>query len=99
MLDRDESSAAPKCSNQTDLRLTLADLFDASDLPERPLSTSTDLVCIQRVMFGASRRGWLSVSGGLDLGGPPAARRATGIGADAGSAPGTPILLTSAIQH
>jgi hypothetical protein len=28
------SSAAPKCSNQTDLRLALADLFYGSDLPE-----------------------------------------------------------------
>ena len=43
----------------------------------------------------ASRRGWPGVSGGLDLGGPRAARRATGIGADVGSVPqATPILLT-----
>ena len=42
-------SAAPKCSNQTDLRLTLADLFYGSDLPERPSPTSTDLVCIQGI--------------------------------------------------
>ena len=44
-----ESSAAPKCSNQTDLRLTLADLFHGSDLPERPSPTSMRLVCIQVV--------------------------------------------------
>ena len=48
VLERGESSAAPRCSNQTDLRLTLADLFYGSDLPERPSSTSTDLVCIQK---------------------------------------------------
>jgi hypothetical protein len=41
------SSAAPKCSNQTDLRLTLADLFYGPDLPERPSPTSMRLVCIQ----------------------------------------------------
>jgi hypothetical protein len=29
------SSAAPKCSNETELRLTLVDLFCGSDLPER----------------------------------------------------------------
>jgi hypothetical protein len=45
--------AAPKCSNQTDLRLTLADLFYGSGLPERPSPTSTDLVCIQRVVTEA----------------------------------------------
>jgi hypothetical protein len=27
------NSAAPKCSNQADLRLTLADLFPSSNLP------------------------------------------------------------------
>jgi len=41
-------SAAPKCSNQTGLRLTLADLFYGSDLPERPSPTSMRLVCIQK---------------------------------------------------
>ena len=48
VLERGGSSAAPKCSNQTDLRLTLADLFHGSDLPGRPSPTSTDLVCIQK---------------------------------------------------
>jgi hypothetical protein len=83
-------SAAPKCSNQADLHLTLADLLDSPDPPQRPSLTSMRLVCIQGVKFGAAPRGavWPGVSGGLDLGGPPAARRATGIGADAGSAPG-----------
>ena len=42
----------------------------------------------------ASRRGWPGVSGGLDLGGPPAARRAAGTDSDVGSAQATPILLT-----
>jgi hypothetical protein len=41
------SSAGPKCSNRTDLRLTLADLFYGSDLPQRPTPTSTDLVCLR----------------------------------------------------
>jgi hypothetical protein len=36
------SSAAPMCSNQTYLRMTLADLFYGSDLPERPSPTSRD---------------------------------------------------------
>jgi hypothetical protein len=49
VLEGGRSSAAPRCSNQTDLRLTLADLFYGSDLPERPSPTSTDLVCIQMV--------------------------------------------------
>jgi hypothetical protein len=44
------SSAPPECSNQTDLRLTLADLFYGSDLPERPSPTSVRLVCIQTVV-------------------------------------------------
>jgi hypothetical protein len=43
------SSAAPRCSNQTGLRLTLTDLFDGPDLPERPSPTSVRLVCIQTV--------------------------------------------------
>jgi hypothetical protein len=46
-----------KCSNQGDLRLTLADLFRDSGLPERLLSTSMRLVCIQtaRPLFGRPR--------------------------------------------
>jgi hypothetical protein len=52
VLERAGGSAAPKCSNQTDLRLTLADLFYGFDLPERPSSTSTDLVCIQMLSIG-----------------------------------------------
>jgi hypothetical protein len=40
--------AAPKCSNQTDLQLTLPYLFHTFDLPERPSPTSTSLVCIQK---------------------------------------------------
>src|SRR6516225_9838320 len=46
--ESDEGGAAPKCSNQTDLGLTLADLFYRSDLPERPSPTSVRLVCIQK---------------------------------------------------
>jgi hypothetical protein len=53
VLERGGSSAAPTCSNQTDLRLTLADLFYGSDLPERPSPTFTDLVCIQMVIRGS----------------------------------------------
>jgi hypothetical protein len=52
VLERGGSSAAPKCSNQTDLRLTLADLFYGSDLPGRPSPTFTDLVCIQGITGG-----------------------------------------------
>jgi hypothetical protein len=37
-----------KCSNQSDLRLTLADLFYGSNLPERPSPTFVRLVCIQK---------------------------------------------------
>jgi hypothetical protein len=44
------SSAAPKCSNQTELRMTLADLFYGSNLPERPSPTSMRLVCIQKAI-------------------------------------------------
>jgi hypothetical protein len=47
--------AAPKCSNHTDLQLTLSDLFHAFDLPERPSPTSTSLVCIQ--MLSIARPG------------------------------------------
>jgi hypothetical protein len=43
------SSAAPECSNHTDLHLTLTDLLYGSDLPERPSTTSMRLVCIQTV--------------------------------------------------
>jgi hypothetical protein len=49
------SSAARKCSNQTDLRLTLADLFYGSDLPERPSPTFMRLVCIQKVVHPTCR--------------------------------------------
>jgi hypothetical protein len=45
--ERAEGSAAPQCSNRTDLHVTLADLLHSSDLPERPSSTSMRLVCIQ----------------------------------------------------
>jgi hypothetical protein len=51
------SSAAPKGSNQTDLRPTLADLFYGSDLPKRPSATSIRLVCIQSVNGLCTRRG------------------------------------------
>jgi hypothetical protein len=40
--------AARKCSNQTDLHLTLANLLYGSNLPERPSPTSVRLVCIQK---------------------------------------------------
>jgi hypothetical protein len=36
------------CGNQVELRLTSADLFYGSDLPERPSPTSMRLVCIQK---------------------------------------------------
>ena len=42
------------CSNQIDLRLTLADPFCGSDLPERPSPTSMRLVCIQGVWTAAA---------------------------------------------
>jgi hypothetical protein len=51
---RDGKGAAPKCSNQTDLHLTLTDLFHGSDLPERPSPTSMRLVCIQIQKASAS---------------------------------------------
>jgi hypothetical protein len=49
------SSAAPKCSNRTDLHLTLADLHHGFDLPERPSSTSMRLVCIQMLSITQPR--------------------------------------------
>jgi hypothetical protein len=39
-------SAAAKCSNQADLRLTPADRVRRSDLPQRPSLTALHLVCI-----------------------------------------------------
>jgi len=63
--------------------MTFTDPIEGSELPKRLSLTSTDLVCIQRVKVRsrASRRGRPGVSGGLDLGGPPAARRAIRPGA------------------
>jgi len=68
VLERAGSSAAPMCSNQTDLRLTLADLSYGPDLPERPSPTSTDLVYIQRITR-------LSVRDARPSGGNPPLRR------------------------
>jgi len=48
--------AARKCSNQTNLRLTLADLFYRSNLLERPSPTSVSLVCIQKATALRTRR-------------------------------------------
>ena len=62
MLEEGGSSAAPECSNQTDLRLTLADPFYDSDLPERPSPTSTDLVCIQKARGGFGETGFATES-------------------------------------
>ena len=42
-----QCGAAPRCSNQIDLYLTLTDLFYGPDLPERPPLTSVRLVCIE----------------------------------------------------
>lgn len=42
-------SAAQSAANHTDLRLTLADLFYGSNLPERPSPAFIRLVCIQEV--------------------------------------------------
>ena len=59
-------------------------------------SMAAPIVCIQRVKVRsrASRRGWPGVSGGLDLGGPPAARRAIRPGACRIGPRSTWILLT-----
>lgn len=54
------SSAAPKCSNQTDLHLTLTDPLHSSDLPQRPSLTSMRLVCIENVR---ARQGLLFLNG------------------------------------
>jgi hypothetical protein len=52
--------SAPKCSNQSDLHLALADLFDGSDVPEPPSPTFMRLVCIQMLSLisGKSYRLW-----------------------------------------
>jgi hypothetical protein len=42
-------SAAAKCSNQTDLRLTFIDPIRPPDLPQRPSSTSLPLATDQKV--------------------------------------------------
>ena len=52
--------AARKCSNQTDLRLTLVDLFYGSNLPERLSPTSVRLVCIQVLSLVRVRASGLS---------------------------------------
>ena len=41
--------AALKCSNQAGPSMTLTDPIAGFDSPKRPLSTPTDLVCIQEV--------------------------------------------------
>jgi hypothetical protein len=44
--------AAPKCSNQTDLRSTLTAQIYSSDLPQRPSLTTMHLVCIEKARHG-----------------------------------------------